>query len=89
MTQVITLISRDLGGTVSQRTQAGGRSRDAFQSLTDRQQQFVKQYAWRAEHNWYTGETELTIRKKQFSSREWTEILFLFPHAQLRKGAIR
>ena len=85
MTQVIVLESQKLGFE----KHPGVYTRELYHSLSDKQQQFVSQYAWRGDHNWHTGETELCIRKKQFSSEEWSRILFLFPHARLRRGPIR
>ena len=89
MTKVIVLHSADLRGTGFPDGSALNRQKDIVKSLTERQMLFVKQYTWRAEFNWHTGETELSIRKRDFSTQEWTRILFLFPHARLRKGPVR
>jgi len=86
MTKVIVLHSADLRGTGFPDGSALTRQREIVHSLTEKQTEFVKQYAWRADFNWHSGETELSIRKKQFSTEEWTRILFLFPNAQLRRG---
>lgn len=90
MTKTIVLFTKDLSEVdrLSDKTDLS-KQRIILNLLNDRQQEFVKQYTWRTEFNWFTGETELSIRKKQFSTREWTQILFLFPHAQARKGPLR
>jgi len=89
MTKVIVLHSADLKGTRFPVGSAVNRQKDIVKSLTERQMLFVKQYTWRTEFNWHTGETELSIRKRNFSTEEWTRILFLFPYARLRKGPVR
>jgi len=86
MTKVIVLYSADLRGTGFPDGSDLNRQKDIVKRLTEKQTEFVKQYAWRTDFNWHTGETELSIRKKQFSTEEWTRILFLFPHARLRVG---
>lgn len=83
MTQVIVLHSVDLTvkGFSFSRYRA---DTQIMHSLSQRQTQFVRAHTWRTEYNWRTGESELTIRKSQFSTKDWTTILFLFPCAHLR-----
>lgn len=90
MTQIIVLYSED-------QTKTGAYSDVSdlqiqpkiIRCLNEPQKAFVKQHNWRTDFNWFTGETELSIRKRQFSSEEWCRILFLFPNARLRKGPLR
>lgn len=83
MTQVIVLHSVNL--TVNGNASTGPRAdTQIMRSLSQSQTQFVRAHTWRTELNWRTGESELIIRKSQFSTKDWTTILFLFPCAHLR-----
>lgn len=88
MTQVIVLYRYSKNFSNSSPFEERASENDVFRCLSNLQQQFVQGYTWRTELNWYTGETELSIRKSQFSTEEWTQILFLFPEARLRQGPI-
>lgn len=90
MTQVIVLYSVDLTEIGAYSDRSGLQIQPKIiHCLNEPQFDFVRQHTWRAEFNWYTGETELSIRKRQFSSEDWSRILFLFPYAHLRKGPLR
>lgn len=90
MTQVIVLHNKTLADSMPYVERAKISDQQLiWHSLSERQQQFVREYTWRAEFNWHSGKTELSIRKSQFSTEEWTQILFLFPLARSRRGPIR
>jgi hypothetical protein len=85
MTQVIVLYSKNLSDSPLFVERANAtEQKKIWHCLSERQQQFVRAHTWRTELNWRTGESELIIRKSQFSTKDWTTILFLFPCAHLR-----
>lgn len=89
MTEVIVLYRYSKNFSNSSPFEETANANDVFHCLSDLQQQFVRRYTWRTELNWQTGEIELSIRKSQFSTEEWTRILFLFPLARLRQGPVK
>lgn len=60
------------------------RPQTALQGLTPAQLKFIKEFVYRFDHNWNTGELDLNIRLREFSEEDFAKMLFLFPHARAR-----
>tara|TARA_R110002073_G_scaffold252085_2_gene414660 strand:- start:227 stop:445 length:219 start_codon:yes stop_codon:yes gene_type:complete len=52
-----------------------------LEQLPNSQVQFMKKFIWRVEYDFNSNQHKLTIRSSNFSNKDYSRMLFLFPYA--------